>query len=163
MNTRNFFALSAASLIDLLLLNAYQDHRSAIRATWNNPEVPTFSAGVGEELSDILDLVDSSSARAMKAGRRSLRESTVVTPPEPVKCHPVIYRVILAYNPELRDSGAARYLSWQLRRWSAHEDMVERALASYNAGPGAVTRYGGIPPYGCPDCIHCGVGWCPQL
>lgn len=43
--------------------------------------------------------------------------------------------------------GAAKYLHYQLRRWKGCSDATPRALASYNAGPGAVSRYGGIPPY----------------
>jgi hypothetical protein len=45
--------------------------------------------------------------------------------------------------------GTARYLRRMINRAPAH-DLRERyrlALASYNAGPAAVTRYGGIPPY----------------
>ena len=40
-------------------------------------------------------------------------------------------------------SGAARYLRRQ------HDSFGEwdMALAAYNAGPGAVRRYGGVPPY----------------
>lgn len=43
--------------------------------------------------------------------------------------------------------GCARYLAALCRRWKYREDKTELALASYNAGPGAVEKYGGIPPY----------------
>jgi hypothetical protein len=39
--------------------------------------------------------------------------------------------------------GAARYLSSQYKRFG----KWDLALAAYNAGPGAVEKYGGIPPY----------------
>jgi soluble lytic murein transglycosylase-like protein len=40
--------------------------------------------------------------------------------------------------------GGAKYLRAQL---DAFGGDVTRALAAYNAGPGAVQRYGGVPPY----------------
>lgn len=40
--------------------------------------------------------------------------------------------------------GGARYIGQQL---SAFGGDVRLALAAYNAGPGAVKRYGGVPPY----------------
>ena len=47
-------------------------------------------------------------------------------------------------NPTEAIEGGARILSEHLKTF--HGD-VELALAAYNAGPGAVQQYGGIPPY----------------
>lgn len=48
------------------------------------------------------------------------------------------------YNPELNIAIGACYLSQLAKRYESH---TEWAVAAYNAGPGAVDRYGGIPPY----------------
>ena len=48
------------------------------------------------------------------------------------------------YNPELNITIGACYLSQLVKRYESH---TEWAVAAYNAGPGAVDRYGGIPPY----------------
>jgi hypothetical protein len=47
------------------------------------------------------------------------------------------------YNPEQNLRGGARYLKQMLKRFSD----VRLALAAYNAGPSAVLRFGGVPPY----------------
>lgn len=48
------------------------------------------------------------------------------------------------YNPELNTRIGTAYLAQLNRQFSG--DMV-LALAAYNAGPGAVKQYGGVPPY----------------
>jgi soluble lytic murein transglycosylase-like protein len=47
-------------------------------------------------------------------------------------------------DPAQSLDGGAKYLRAQL---DAFGGDVTRALAAYNAGPGAVKRYGGVPPY----------------
>lgn len=48
------------------------------------------------------------------------------------------------WDPAQAVDGAARYLADSLNRFGG---SVEKAVAAYNAGPGAVQRHGGVPPY----------------
>ena len=48
------------------------------------------------------------------------------------------------FNPQDNIQGGARYLSQLLAQFNGD---FELAAAAYNAGPGAVNKYGGVPPY----------------
>jgi soluble lytic murein transglycosylase-like protein len=46
-------------------------------------------------------------------------------------------------DPEQNIDGGTKYLKRLIDKFGS----LEPALAAYNAGPGAVVRYGGVPPY----------------
>ncbi len=49
------------------------------------------------------------------------------------------------YDEQQNIEGGAKYLKQMLDTFGGN---VRKAVAAYNAGPGAVQKYGGIPPYG---------------
>jgi hypothetical protein len=55
-----------------------------------------------------------------------------------------LYGVRNAFDPVQNIRGGVRYLRDLLQRFDSN---VALALAAYNAGPEAVDRHGGVPPY----------------
>jgi soluble lytic murein transglycosylase-like protein len=49
--------------------------------------------------------------------------------------------------PEQNVDAGAQYMRDLLLKYQGEDHQVSRALAAYNAGPGAVERYDGVPPY----------------
>lgn len=51
------------------------------------------------------------------------------------------------FDPVQNVYVTVKYLERELARWQGDSNRLELVLASYNAGPGAVKKYGGIPPF----------------
>jgi hypothetical protein len=54
-----------------------------------------------------------------------------------------------SFSVEENVDGSCRYLKRQMDRFGSHsrQQRYELCLAAYNAGPGAVQKWGGVPPY----------------
>lgn len=51
------------------------------------------------------------------------------------------------YDPKQNAEAGAQYLADLLVKYKDDPKQVTKAIAAYNAGPGAVDKYNGVPPY----------------
>ena len=49
--------------------------------------------------------------------------------------------------PEQNVDAGTHYLRFLMNRYRKYKNWLSRVIAAYNAGPGAVDRYRGVPPY----------------
>jgi soluble lytic murein transglycosylase-like protein len=49
--------------------------------------------------------------------------------------------------PEQNVDAGAHYLSVLIAEYHKYRNWMKRVIAAYNAGPAAVDRYHGVPPY----------------
>jgi hypothetical protein len=54
-----------------------------------------------------------------------------------------------AFRPDQNVLGGVAYLTWLINRYDANDTNLglQKAIAAYNAGPAAVDKYHGVPPY----------------
>jgi hypothetical protein len=57
------------------------------------------------------------------------------------------YGVSNAFDPCQNLYGCVKYIEREQHRWRNEPNRHDLILAAYNAGPGAVKKYGGVPPY----------------
>jgi cell wall-associated NlpC family hydrolase len=130
--------------------------RSAAIAAYRQSTTATGSTGVGEAESRYSELFESAGRRwnidpallaavaetesafnpraVSSAGAQGLMQFMPATAAE---------MDVDPWDPASAIDGAARYLRNSLDRFGSNE----LAIASYNAGPGAVARYGDVPPF----------------
>lgn len=114
---------------------------------------PTYRAAPEE----IIRLIQESSARhsvpaavvEAVAWQESRFNNTAVSPKGAVGVMQLLPKTASDLGVDAGDlkgniDGGAAYLAQQLRRYGGD---LRLALAAYNAGPGAVDRHGGVPPY----------------
>lgn len=51
------------------------------------------------------------------------------------------------YDPQQNAEAGAEYLAALLEKYKDDQHQVSKAIAAYNAGPAAVDKYKGVPPY----------------
>ena len=49
--------------------------------------------------------------------------------------------------PEQNIDAGTSYLHFLMQKYRKHRNSLSRVIAAYNAGPGAVDRYRGVPPF----------------
>lgn len=96
------------------------------------------SAGIDADLLDSVVQVESDYDPLCKSRAGAMGLTQLM----PSNCQE--YGVANPYDPRENLRAGARHLADMIRK---HPGNLELALASYNAGPGAVAKYGGIPPY----------------
>lgn len=105
-----------------------------------SPEIQQASLDNGVDSALIRAIIHAESAYQVDAVSPKGAQGLMQLMPQTAK----MLQVNDPFNPANNIDGGARYLSELLQQFDGD---VTLAAAAYNAGPGAVTKFGGVPPY----------------
>lgn len=110
------------------------------RAKWLKPKFERASKITGVEVSLLMAVARAESCFDTKVESRVGAKGLMQLMPPTAKA----MGVANIYSSWQNIAGGASYLALMLKRYSNDVDL---ALAAYNAGPGNVARYKGVPPF----------------
>ena len=132
-----------AELYDVIYENVYYDNRNAEESQWITDAIMYASAAYGVDPILITAIMEAESSfhfdSFSKAGAIGLMQLMPDT---------AWSLGVNPYNALENILGGVIYLGNQIKRFAGWGDYgVTYAVAAYNAGPGAVEKYGGVPNY----------------
>ena len=130
-----FFLLVAAPFVSLRAA-PYQRHNSF---AWLRPVIATAGEKYGVSPALLVSVIHQESGGNPKATSRHGAMGLMQLMPKTARWLGVTH----PYSVWDNVLGGTRYLGWLISRFKGN---LAYALAAYNAGPGAVRRFGGIPP-----------------
>ena len=129
---------------------------ATVTVTAEKPEKPMVKLGREETLlliraSAEKHLVPASFVKSIIAAESNF-DSTAVSPKGAIGLMQLMPGTAEEYGadpriPEQNVDAGTRYLRVLMNRYSKQRDPLKRVIAAYNAGPGNVDRYRGVPPF----------------
>jgi soluble lytic murein transglycosylase-like protein len=153
--------LAAFTLIMLLCVRNLQHRASAISLipdslplTPTAPPPPPFSREDAHAMIKAAALKHNVPAAFVKSivAAESNFDPTVVSSKGAIGLMQLMPELAMEYGvdpriPEQNIDGGTRYLKVLLQRYQKSRDWLRRTIAAYNAGPGMVDKYRGVPPF----------------
>ena len=138
-------------------LTGIKNKFNALKASKTNTEIPSVDRNAPKaQILSMIDKVAQKHGVDEKLVRALVRQESGFNPNATSHCGAMGLMQLMPatakglgvtdpYNPLQNVEGGVKYLKSMLNKYNGN---VILALAAYNAGPGAVDKYGSVPPYG---------------
>lgn len=153
---RNFqFLLSSSNTVTEQKPTAGQDFQKILEKTVQAEKAPAGQTASRSEINELIEEYSAKQGLDADFVKAVVRQESGFNPKATSKCGAMGLMQLMpatakglgvtnAYDAEQNIYGGTKYLKGLLDRFGNNKEL---ALAAYNAGPNAVKKYNGIPPY----------------
>ena len=135
--------VEGSELYDVIYDNVYYDNRNESESQWITDAIMYASAAYGVDPILITAIMEAESSFHFDSFSKAGAIGLMQLMPDTARSLGVN-----PYNALENILGGVIYLGNQIKRFASWGDYgVTYAVAAYNAGPGAVEKYGGVPNY----------------